>query len=44
LETAIYDYLGQHNAKPKPLTKTAEDILTQEQRALDKINEIRGKR
>ena len=44
LEAAIYDYLGQHNTKPKPFTwtKTAEDILTRERRALDKLDEIRG--
>jgi hypothetical protein len=46
LETAIYDYPGQHNTKPKPFTwtKTAEDILTRERRALDKLDEIRGNR
>jgi hypothetical protein len=46
LETAIYDYLGQHNTKPKPFTwtKTAKDILTRERRALDKLDEIRGNR
>ena len=46
LETAIYDYLLQHNAKPKPFTwtKTAEDILTRERRALDTLDEIRGNR
>jgi transposase len=46
LEAAIYDYLGQHNTKPKPFTwtKTAEDILTQERRALNKLDEIRGNR
>ena len=46
LETAIYDYLLQHNEKPKPFTwtKTAEDILTRERRALDKLDEIRGPR
>ena len=46
LEAAIYDYLGQHNTKPKPFTwtKTAEDILTRERRALDKLDEIRGNR
>ena len=44
LEAAIYDYLGQHNAKPKPFTwtKTAEDILARERRALDKLDEIRS--
>ena len=43
LEAAIYDYLAQHNEKPKPFrwSKTAEDILTRERRALD---EIRGNR
>ena len=46
LEAAIYDYLAQHNEKPKPFkwTKTAEDILTRERRALDKLDEIRGNR
>lgn len=46
LEAAIYDCPGQHNAKPKPFhwTKTAEDILTRERRALDKLDEIRGNR
>ena len=46
LETAIYDYLLQHNEKPKPFTwtKTADDILTRERRALDKLDEIRGPR
>ena len=46
LETAIYDYLLQHNEKPKPFTwtKTADDILTPERRALDKLDEIRGPR
>jgi len=46
LEAAIYDYLAQHNEKPKPLkwTKTAEDILTRERRALDKLDDIRGNR
>jgi len=42
----IYDYLAQHNEKPKPYkwTKTAENILTRERRALDKLDEIRGNR
>jgi hypothetical protein len=42
--TAIYDYLLQHNARPKPFvwTKSAEDILTRERRALDALDEIRG--
>jgi len=46
LKAAIYDYLAQHNEKPKPFkwTKTAEDILTRERRALDKLDEIRGNR
>jgi len=46
LKTAIYDYLAQHNEKPKPFkwTKTAEDILTRPRRALDKLDEIRGNR
>ena len=46
LEAAIYDYLGQHNTKPKPFvwSKTAEDILTRERRALDALDEIRGDR
>lgn len=46
LEVAIYDYLAHHNEKPKPFrwTKTAEDILTRERRALDKLDEIRGNR
>ena len=46
LKAAIYDYLGQHNTKPKLFnwTKTAEDILTREWRSLDKLDEIRGNR
>jgi len=46
LEAAIYDYLAQHNEKPKPFkwTKTAEDILTRERRALDTLDAIRGNR
>ncbi len=46
LEAAIYDYLAQHNERPKPFkwTKTAEDILTRERRALDKLDQIRGNR
>ena len=46
LETTLHDDLAQHNAKPKPLTwtKTAEHILTREQRAPDKCDEIRGNR
>ncbi|MCE6966890.1 IS630 family transposase, partial [Cereibacter sphaeroides] len=46
LEDAIYDYLLQHNTKPKPFvwSKSTEDILTRERRALDKLDEIRGNR
>ena len=46
LEEAIYDYLLHHNTKPKPFvwTKSAEDILTRERRALDALDEIRGNR
>lgn len=46
LEAEIYDYLLQHNAKPKPFVwnKTAEDILTRERRALDALDQIRGNR
>ena len=48
LEAAIYHYLAQHDTKPKPFTwtKTAEDILARERRALDKhrFDEIRGSR
>ena len=46
LEATIYDYLLLHNAKPKPFTwtKTSEDILTRERRALNKLDEIRGNR
>jgi transposase len=46
LEAAIYDYPAHHNEKPKPFkwTKTAEDILTKERRALDKLDEIRRNR
>ena len=46
LEDTIYDYLVQHNAKPKPFvwTKSAVDILTRERRALDALDEIRGNR
>ena len=43
LKTAIYDSPAQRNEKPKPFrwTKTAEDVLTRERRALDKLDEIR---
>ena len=46
LKGAIYDYLLQHNAKPKPFvwSKSAEDILTRERRALDALDQIRGNR
>lgn len=46
LKASIFDYLAQHNEKPKRIkwTKTAEDILTRERRALDKLGEIRGNR
>jgi len=46
LKAAIYDYLLQHNTRPKPFvwTKSAEDILTRERRALDALDEIRGNR
>lgn len=46
LEAAVYDYLAQHNERPKPFkqTKTAEDNLTRERRALDKLDEIRRNR
>ena len=46
LETAIYDYLLQHNARPKLFvwTKSAEDVLAREGRALDTLDEIRGNR
>ena len=46
LEADIYDYLLQHNAKPKPFvwSKTAHDILTRERRALNAIDKIRGNR
>jgi len=46
LEGAIYDYLLQHNAKPKPFvwSKTADDIIARERRALDALDEIRGNR
>jgi hypothetical protein len=45
-ESAIYDYLLLHNAKPKPFvwTKTADDILKRERRALNALDEIRGSR
>ena len=44
LEGAIYDYHLLHNAKPKPFvwSKTADDIIARERRALDALDEIRG--
>jgi transposase len=44
LEDAIDDYLMRHNAKPKPFvwTKTADDILARERRALDLLDLIRN--
>ncbi len=46
LEGAIHDYLLLHNAKPRPFvwSKTADDIITRERRALDALDEIRGNR
>tara|TARA_R110002012_G_scaffold322080_1_gene554742 strand:- start:287 stop:1396 length:1110 start_codon:yes stop_codon:yes gene_type:complete len=46
LDATIFEYLAQHNEKPKPFrwTKTAEDILTRERRALDALDQIRGNR
>jgi hypothetical protein len=46
LEQAIYDYLILHNARPKPFvrTKSAEEILRRERRALDALDDIRGNR
>lgn len=46
LEEAIYDYLILHNAKPRPFvwTKSAEDILRRERRAIDALDDIRGNR
>jgi hypothetical protein len=46
LEATIFEYLAQHNEKPKPFrwTKTAEDILSRERRALDALDQIRGNR
>jgi len=46
LEEAIYDYLLQHNAKPTPFvwSKSAEDIIARERRALDALDEIRRNR
>jgi transposase len=46
LEAVIYDYLAHHNRTPKPFkwTKTADDIIAWERRALDKLGEFRGNR
>ena len=46
LEAAIYDYLLQHNASPTPFTwtKSAEDILARERRALNALDELQGNR
>jgi len=46
LEGAIHDYLLQHNARPKPFvwSKTAENIIARERRALDALDQIRGNR
>ena len=45
-EASIYDCLLQHNAKPKAFTwtKSAENILARERRALNTLDEIRGNR
>jgi transposase len=45
-ETARHDCLLPHNACPQPFvwSKTAEDIITRERRALDARDEIRGNR
>lgn len=42
LETAIHNYLDQHNANPKPFvwTKSADDILKREARAKDVLDAI----
>jgi hypothetical protein len=46
LEAAVHDCLLQHEATPKPFTRTgsAEDILARERRALNALDEIRGNR
>ncbi|CAN0583529.1 unnamed protein product, partial [Ectocarpus sp. 12 AP-2014] len=46
LETEIYEYLAHHNAKPKPFvwSKSAQDILARERRALNALDTIRGNR
>ena len=45
-EASIYDCLLQHNAKPKAFTwtKSAENILARERRALNTLDEIRENR
>jgi len=42
----LYDYLLQHNARPKAFisTKTTQDILYRERRAVNALDEIWGKR
>ena len=44
LEEAIDDYLLRHNATAKPYvwTKTADEILDKERRALDKLDTIKS--
>lgn len=44
LKTATYDFLQQQNAKPFAWTKTEDDILAYERRALNSLYEIRRKR
>ena len=45
-EAAIHDDLAQHTERPKPFkrSKTAEDILTRERRASDRLDQFRGSR
>ena len=44
LEDAIHDYLDLHNADPKPFvwTKTADAILAQQRRALDRLEAVKN--
>jgi hypothetical protein len=44
LELAIDDYLLSHNASAKPYvwTKTADEILDKERRALDKLEAVKA--
>ena len=44
LKQAIHDYLDRHNADPKPFvwTKTADVILENERRALDRLEAIKS--